>query len=195
MARRLCNNVRLGEYELMPSAMTGAFFSGNRMFRHGVWDDGSCFFHSIASALNYKGYNQLSPDKRRVAGRRLRCGVWKHLNQLAWAKVWARRGIDPGAVHRELADMKTMFADHKTWADVHMILYVMDKLNINVIFFDLENESIYCGVRGYDAGRQQTVLIAWVGHTHFEPLCRLDPSTQAYQSLFSSKDPMVHMHI
>ena len=65
--------------------------------------------------------------------------------------------------------MRQRIRNIKTWADIWAIRWTMDQLKVNVIFFDLVEGDIYCGVENF--GWPNTVMIVWIDHQH-EPLWR-----------------------
>lgn len=165
------NNLKPGQLRDLPTELHGKLFAPH-FKRYGVHDDGSCFFHTICAALNLSGYRDKSPERRMRIGRQFRRLMQKEVSQQKWDGVWERRRVENRSSLPSLSKMKEMLGNHKTWADVYMILYVMDRLNLNMLFFDASSDQLYCGVRGLDSGKQDTVFVLWVNHAHFEPICR-----------------------
>jgi hypothetical protein len=66
------------------------------------------------------------------------------------------------------ADVVTNFCDPRFWANEHMIKFVSKVLQLNVLFFDAEKASMFCGVHG--GKNDPMILIMWVKRSHFEPI-------------------------
>ena len=141
---------------------------------HGRWarldshGDGSCFFHSVASALNWRGYRDLSLTQRVRTGRELRKLVVTRENwdRYAAAIGLADFGNETGLDAFEEACNFKRPADNVTWA------LTAHCLKIRILVLVRPGEI-------YDSGDQlspvgaPTVLIAWIGRNHFEPIVRL----------------------
>ena len=156
----------------IPKAMQTKVFT-NQYHRYGVHDDGSCFFHTICAALNLSNYRTKDLQARMRIGRQFRRVIHREISQQDWDQVWKNRKVNRSESNiPSLNTIKTMLGNHKTWADVYMILYTMDKMNLNMLFFDASRDQVYCGVRGMNSGQQDTVLVMWVNHAHFEPIYR-----------------------
>ena len=169
----MVSNIPPGEMGKIPKRVKREYFD-NTFKRYGVHDDGSCFFHTICAAMNIDGYLDSGIKERENIGRKFRKKIRNEISKKNWNKVWTKRGVLRAGGLPSLKKMKTMLGDHRTWADVYIILYVMDKMNKNMLFFDMStsSESLYCGVRGLNTHAQDTILVAWVNHSHFEPICR-----------------------
>lgn len=68
----------------------------------------------------------------------------------------------------------SLLEDTSAWADVYMILYVMDVLDLNIWFIDDLSHSTYCGVQGHSVQTQPTIFILWTDHSHFQPIVKLE---------------------
>jgi hypothetical protein len=154
--------------------MVGLYFDGSDQYRrYGVHDDGSCFFHTICAAKNIGGYRDKGAEERKRIGRQFRNKIRSRISKQNWNAIWSRRGVTKeGQRVPEVETIRDMLGNHTTWADVYIILYVMDKMNLNMIFFDMHANGIYCGVRGLQSDKQDSVLVAWVNRAHFEPIFR-----------------------
>lgn len=168
------SNISPGESIEIPKAMQTKVFDAN-YHRYGVHDDGSCFFHTICAALNLSNYRTKDHQARMRIGRQFRRVIQREISQQDWDQVWKNRKVNRrGSNIPSLTKIKEMLGNHKTWADVYMILYTMDKMNLNMLFFDASSDQVYCGVRGINSNKQDTVLVMWVNHAHFEPIFRKD---------------------
>ena len=182
--------LRPGEYQAVPDSMK-AFFPPNRtMARGGVHADGSCFYHAVASALNEDRYHQHSMESRRKIGHNL--GRWREPmlvagGDAAWKGFWKPFGVtNPPSID----SMRKAMKDTKVWADVWAIRWTMQQLKTNLIFFNMAREPhIYCGVEDFDFPR--TVLVAWIDHSHFEPIVEMAPQGGVPRSIFSANDELV----
>jgi hypothetical protein len=180
-------NLRPGQVSDLPTELHGKLF-GKHFKRYGVHDDGSCFFHTVCAALNLSSYRSKSPERQERIGRQFRRLLRKEVSQQNWDRVWEERRVSNRSNLPSLAKIKEMLGNYKTWADVYMIVYCMDRLNLNMLFFDASSDQLYCGVRGLKSTNQDTVFVLWVNHAHFEPICRLDGSDQ-YTFKYSKNDP------
>ena len=152
----------------LPEAIARYFPAEIPMRRCGVHATGSCFFASLAHALDVDDYHRRSDaDKRRI-GHNLRTRIRRRLREggaEGWRAFWKQRGVSEPPPLKEV-DRK--MKDLGEWADVWAIVFAAHVLTINVLFFDLDAGRMYCGVG--DFGFPQTVLIAWVERSHFEPI-------------------------
>ena len=82
---------------------------------------------------------------------------------------------------------KEGFCSAKVWADEVMIKHASKILNLNLIFIDLTNNDVYCGVHGKEtienALNEKTIqqpmgIVAWVNKSHFEPFVRIDNASK-----------------
>ena len=146
--------------------------------RMGVQGDGSCFFHSICALRNENNYVFKSPAEQRDIAYGFRCSLKDKFTLEAYHSA---------ALHhpeKENFEQKSKdFCTPKTWADETMIRFASRALNMNLIFLDLMNGQAYCGVHGIetleglkhlDTVKQQTGIVAWIQHRHFEPIVRVD---------------------
>ena len=162
-------NVTPGELHPIPSELSSYFGPGYH--RYGVHDDGSCFFHTICAALNIAQYRDRKPSSKERIGRQFRRLMQHELSKENWNEVWKDRKVVKASVNLPtISKMNTMMGNYRTWADVYMILYVMDRMKLNMLFFDASSDSLYCGVRGTDENQKRTVFVMWVNHAHFEPI-------------------------
>lgn len=185
-------------YELKPEVATRWFNTG-RYCRIGTIGDGSCFFHSVCKALDVKNYRECSNAERKNLIKHFRAGLSSRYNEETHAKI---SGELVGQKKIVYETMKTDLAKTATWADEAMIRYTAMTLGCNIIFFNVGNNAnkMYCGV--HDANTMQaiancgvptacTIIVAWVDHSHFELVGRIDeigPSEVQVRVVF---DPMV----
>lgn len=188
-------NLPPGDHASLPEKLIQTYFEGDHKYRRfGVHDDGSCFFHTICAACNIRGYRSKTREDKAKIGRQFRKKIRNKISKQNWDTIWSRRGVTKsGKRLPEIETIKDMLSDHKTWADVYIILYVMDKINLNMIFFDANSNSIYCGVRGLQSDHQNSVLVAWINKAHFEPIYRIGSNNDDKEDTFmySSDDAFV----
>lgn len=198
MTRNVLSNLPPGARSPLPAAVSSGYFDNSKQYhRYGVHDDGSCFFHTICAAKNIGGYRSKGLEERMRIGRQFRRHVRMKISQQNWDAIWKRRGVTKdGKRLPEVSTIKEMLGNHTTWADVYIILYVMDKMNLNMVFFDMSSDAIYCGVRGLATEKQSSMLVAWVNRAHFEPIFRASSAREQKQGtvdlfLYPSSDPFV----
>jgi len=154
--------------EIRPALLAKIFGAGaGRWARMGVDGSGSCFFHSLAAVLNYRGFLGLDLAGRRRVASEFRRSFVPLLNVTS--------GRD-AAIRRQLLD-------DTAWAEQDTIVFVLRSLDVNIVFVDAAVGKIYCGVTGDRALKevergdmvdQESGVIMWANdHSHFEPVCRL----------------------
>ena len=181
-------NVPVKEYANIPTSIQHYFPArDNRLFvRTGVHEDGSCYYHTVASALNYKGYQSETVENQKKLGLMLRDKAAASVNERSWRLFWRKNKVANTEVPNYKI-VKNVMEKPREWADVYAILYVCDMFNLNVIVFDLEKQGrIYCGTYTHDPSKN-TLLMLWVGHAHFEPLSEYNAETNEMRSLFTSR--------
>ena len=182
-------NLRSGRTLALPEPLHSTFF-GPEFKRYGVHDDGSCFFHTVCSALNLSNCQDKSPAARQRIGHQFRRMVQHKLSQESWEGIWQRRKVqDPGLLPK-VNKVRSMLGNTKTWADVYMIFLTMDLYDLNIIFFDGNSDQIYCGVRGLAPHKQRTLLVLWINHAHFEPIIRQESGNKK-TFLYPEGDPFI----
>lgn len=135
------------------------------------------FVHDDFCNLSLKEQTKLGWDLRLA----VRDSVRKH-----WDEYW-RKGATLKPDAGSTSNLQDKFPgihskDHvckllentTAWADVYMILYVMDVLDINIWFIDDTNHSTYCGIQGHNIQKQPTMFILWTDHSHFQPIVKLE---------------------
>ena len=161
---------------------------------HGVHDDGSCWWHSLAIALNFDGAFTRPPHEQIACGHRLRALVRATItDEATWRRFWERLGVAAG-VPPTAASVRAKLSDNSVWSDFFICVYSFSLLGANAIFVDMETGEPYCGVThdvriprevaavcGHDAtcanalarlpnARGALVVIAWKQYAHFEPI-------------------------
>lgn len=243
---------------LKPKIRKKYFMNDPSYVMRSEFSDGSCFFHSVVTALNLhnnlssenphehqrmvfqniktlmaidcdeqkgKGatskfddflhkhlfvhdeYVSLSTKKQTSLGHKLRLAVRDSVVR-HWKPYW-NKGATLGNKKKEPCDLlkrfsrihskehvRDLLADHTVWADVYMILFCMDVLDLNIWFIDDTSGELYCGVQGTDIQRQPTVFVLWTNHSHFQPIVKLectpDTGKPYIKSLFTyGSDPVV----
>lgn len=176
------------EIHELPSTLVCKWMEGRGKFgRIGVQGDGSCFFHSVCSILNLNDYLFASKTEQRKIAYTFRCDFSKHFTLSEYSHFLHKsksKSNSPTLPNvDEFQKKNDDFCVPKTWADEIMIRYASKATDINIIFLDLESGKAYCGVHGEEAEREQkemksvtqkTGIIAWVKHSHFEPVVRID---------------------
>ncbi len=207
-------NLPVGKVAAMPGIKKRYFSRVNLdVVRAGALDDGSCFYHTlfmllangkgvlgggrVAPPLKHDPANKIINAKKRVAGRQLRAYLERGLTEAAWRKFWQRKvGNNPAALAKvpSAAKVKEKMRKTRQWADVYVIAYVMDKLNMNIMFFDMTTGKVYCGVENFDKSdpTRKNGFVAWVGRSHFEPVAFVDPrDPESFQTVFPNNHPLV----
>jgi hypothetical protein len=179
--------------ELAPS-MSCKWMKGKGTFaRMGVQGDGSCFFHSVCALLNKDNYLFVSPAKQKSIAYDYRCKFTDSFTRQQYAEL-SSKSASPKSFETE----HDGFCEPRVWADEVMIRHASKREQMNFIFLDLENNRAYCGVHGHEAEEQlqhgervmqDTGIIAWVGHSHFEPIVRVDSAERGQlTTIFEPQD-------
>ena len=158
-------------------------------------DDGSCFYHSLAQIVNFQGCFFEAQGDRRRAGLELRRRLVARVgSQEDWEAYWSKQhGVRSTSVP-SAKEVKARLRDSKVWADPYTILFATHQLELNPLFVDFTTKKPYCGVTldsrtAHDMSQaplnggknlpaqldlpkcqNRLCLIAWKGHTHFEPM-------------------------
>mgnify|MGYP006289019095 CR=1 FL=1 len=160
----------VGECELLADDLVALYFphiTRRVLFaRYGVHGDGSCFFHSLCCAVDPE-YTQSSAAEQKRKGREYRHKFKQYLTDERWAQFLRRHNLsNPGM---SAGEVRANFSDPKVWADELMIRFVSSALKMNILFIDMTNGSIYCGVHGRH--EEPLIVVLWIDRSHFEPLC------------------------
>lgn len=186
-------NLPQGEQGPIPQAIQRRYFD-KLVHREGVGDDGSCFFHSLACLLNFSNYSSQTTNNRVRLGHNLRKLLRAKITPVTWFDFWKRSGIHADVVP-DVRTIRNRMKKVTEWADVYMISWIMDHLNLSLYFFDTTNNRVYCGIRRADKSRLSggsetgTGFILWLNHAHFEPIGM--PSDGRLRFLFPQDHPTV----
>jgi hypothetical protein len=143
-----------------PSVPRRALFA-----RYGVHGDGSCFFHSLCAAVD-PNYTKADAGTQARMGHAYRSQFKGYLTDERWNQFVRRHGIE---TELTAGKVRSNFHDTTVWADEIMIRFVSSALKMNIVFIDMNNGTIYCGVHGRDD--EPLVVVLWIDRSHFEPLC------------------------
>jgi hypothetical protein len=188
----MIKNLPPGRTAPLPKAIRERYFRGDPAYmRYGTFDDGTCWFHAVVAAMNWKRFHACRNAKeRRKLGHRLRDETAARVTEDKWKKFWKRRGTAPALVPPFATTRKTL-RDHKAWSDVYIILFLIDSmLKCQVFFFDSTTNRLYCGVKGTTAAPKKTVFMLWVNHSHFEPIFHQGPGKRVLRT-FKPRDEIV----
>ena len=158
------------------------WFENGRYGRIGTIGDGSCFFHSICKSLNLNDYMSCSSEKRKKISGALRQHLSETFNEDDFNEI---EKTLVGRNKLSFQSIKTKMAEPKTWAEEIMIKWTSKVLKANIIFLNLgDNENnMFCGVHDIQTLKdiktckeptKLTVIVAWIGHEHFELIVRID---------------------
>jgi hypothetical protein len=138
--------------------------------------DGSCFFHSICSAI-FRQYDQLSRKKQQEAGHHLRLKFMSKMNQQLYHKILERLRQKQRGKHFErysYDEFKQRMNNTKRWADLIVISTVSLLLKLNIIFYDQVGQTFHYGVdeNKHFLEKYPTIFILWQDRSHFELIVR-----------------------
>lgn len=179
MSARKLRALRPGKVALICSKILPPL-EGYRFFRFGVAGDGSCFFHSLCASINYMSYleDDAEDGRRSRVVMEMRRKLWEDMMPKVWeaftsvlAPAIRARLID--GARRSYASVRGNLIDPTFWADELLIRYVSWIMHLNVVFLDDVGGTMYCGVENMGGGedvRLPTMVVAWVGRAHFEPI-------------------------
>lgn len=144
------------------------YFSAHGTFvRANVPGDGSCFFHSLAVALNYCDCRKTR--RVREAGLRLRSKI---VDPVQYRRFLREREFSDLAPTAETARNPSVFADD------FLISFAACRLRMSIVIIRDESTSIAVHP---DARRVRhdgpCVILAWVNQVHFEPVMEIQAST------------------
>ena len=125
--------------------------------------------------MDHNYMDSLTETERKKLGHNLRY----HLSDAVeknWMKFWKKKTKSQSNLLDRVYDIekvKGMLNNPTVWADVYTIFFAMHVLDINILFFDQNRQSIYCGVQGERMKTQPTIFVLWVDNSHFQPIVRL----------------------
>ena len=172
----------VGQFRRLPPSLHERLFphlAKEDVTRMGTHGDGSCLFHALASALNFKGYLTLGKAQRQRLGQSFRCAFQDHMNRGAWQELQASH---PHNMLRSFEEVKSGFCKPAEWAEETMIKYVSKILGLNIVFLSGNTGEFHCTVAG-EPSKQDSVVVLWVDNSHFEPI------------LFARKRCKDHLHV
>ena len=167
------DNSPLGEYVHLSDNIKKFFPSDATFCRIGVDDDGSCYYHSLASILNFENWHQTQLKKRIDLGHELRLLLRDSVTKNTWLNYWNGKGVSTSRVPN-MKKVVDQMSSYTTWADVYAIMFTQHILDTNLIVIDLALGEIYCGTHNPEK-MNQTMIICWVNHSHFEPIVQITP--------------------
>lgn len=153
-----------GESATFPLAATFHLPRPSEWVHHGTDGSGSCFFHSLAFALDFKGYQHQRPPKRKEIGTQFRLLLGKEATENSWKMF-----MDHYHLQTNVSEGQPYFARPQYCANEPMILFAAFLCKLNVIFLDVAQEKYYCLPRLH-CFTWPTSLLLWVDNEHFEPL-------------------------
>lgn len=164
--------------EIHPDIHCNWMLGEGRFARMGVLGDGSCFFHSVCAITNRKNYLFQNEENQKKIAYEFRCDFGKIFTKDEYNML-----SDKSKSTKSFDEEHDGFCAPKVWADEVMIKFASKVLGINLVFLDLKNKKAYCGVhlnktvesvKENESIPQSTGIVAWVNHSHFEPIIRID---------------------
>lgn len=189
-------NVPPGKYGKVYNSIKRYFPTTNKHTVYsipGVHDEGNCFYDTISSAMNVDDWHSQSLSKRRKIGLDLRKTIYGSITKKRWETFWKLKKVDLKQVP-SYQEIRKQIKNPTTWADVFAILYVADKLHINLLVFDTTTGRLYCGTNQQVEGKSvhpTTVFMAWIAHSHFSPLMEVDTRTMRIKLRFTEHDAIL----
>lgn len=176
-------------YEL-PRKTCEKWFGNYRCARVGTIGEGSCFYHSLAFAMNFQNYCYQTSDQKRKEI----VHTWR-TNR--FAKTLTKEEYEKFHTKESYEKMLSDIENPTTWANQYHIKHASSILNVNIIFLDLREDSPYCGIHDrrvlYSPENTvvPTIIVAWVNRQHFEPIVRIeDPEKGLLRTMFTADDPV-----
>lgn len=147
----------------------------------------ACTHSDVTACFDFvrNDYGAATEAQRKQLGHHLRRYVMDAVNS-KWDGFWkSKTQSQPELLNRvyDKGQVKKMLMDTSVWADVYVILFAMEVLDVNILFFDENKGSIYCGVHGNNMKTQPTVFVLWVNNSHFQPILRLSCSADGQQQV------------
>jgi hypothetical protein len=139
--------------------------------------DGSCFFHSVACALNYKNFSTSSRLEQTRLGRELRCKIMTE----------ERYGAFLASIDESLREMEDEYGarliptlEQAQSYSYHATdpLWRLTAQALGITICVVETPRTFY-VTNVDDNIQACLLIGWLDRNHFEPIIGLDGATTA----------------
>jgi hypothetical protein len=158
-----------------------------RMVRMGVNAMGTCFYHTIHALFDTKRYVEARGPEQMEMGRNFRHCLTNKIDS-TWVSFWKSKGVEAGKIPAK-GDIKKDLKNNKVWADIFTIIWTVQcVLRSNIIVFDIQEGNIYCGTHNPNS-RRPTVLMAWISHSHFEPIFEYNEKHNTLRSCFAHNHP------
>ena len=161
-----------GSIQPINSKMKEMFWPKSKkiFIRYGVNGEGTCFWHSVCAAINYKGYLKKTASQQRKLGQQFRCDFANNIDVEDWNQFMNKRNISSRVrrIAKTKKQLDKQFCTFDKWADESHIRWTGKELGLNIIFIDEMKNKIYCGVNGKRS--DPMVVILWIRHSHFEPM-------------------------
>jgi hypothetical protein len=180
-------------YEL-PRDTCEKWFGGYRCARVGTVGEGSCFYHSVAFAMNLQNYCYKTTDKERQAI----VHAWR---KDRFAKTFTKDIYEAMKPKDTYENVIQSIQNPTEWANETHIKHASTILNVNIIFLDIREDSPYCGIHDrrvlYSPGQANvpTIIVAWVNRQHFEPIVRIENTEGLLRTMFIPEDAVDNQFI
>jgi hypothetical protein len=131
-------------------------------------------------ALNRGGYKDLSSKGKKDVAIELRTELSASFTPDAYNEIIKHVVTDTPTPYELI---KEMLLKPATWAEEIMIKWTSRYLNCNIVFLNLNDSNMFCGVHDRSTASAikkcedpeiLTIIVAWVNHEHFELIVRLD---------------------
>jgi hypothetical protein len=173
------------------------WFREGRYGRVGTIGDGSCFFHAVCKALDLKDYADGDSTTKKKIAHKFRAGLSKRFTQTDYDTILE---TVVSSKPKSYEDIKRMLTEPATWAEEIMIKWSSKVLGCNIVFLNLGDNvnNMYCGVhdkKSADALKRcedpdvPTIVIAWIDHSHFELVVRIDEISEKEVKVRKAFDP------
>ena len=161
-------------YEFNPQVAKHWFNSDLRLARFGVHGDGSCAYHSICASLNIQDYIHKTDEEQKQIAYRFRCSFSDKISPTKLKSLF-KKNKNKSPIN--VQELQESLCDPKIWADETAIRLMSETLELNLIFLDMNNNKVFCGVHHESAMEEDvlppTIVVCWITHSHFEPLARI----------------------
>ena len=93
------HNVKAGSSQPCPIRYRSLCQKSHRTWlRGGTNADGTCFYHAVGYAINYKGYWTKTAQQQKRLGVEFRRVIFDNTSKAAWERFWQKKGVDMAAV-------------------------------------------------------------------------------------------------